>query len=615
MSDDAFAYSTTTEALLGLAVGEAVKKSKKPECPAYSDVFFERTRAAGDNGTARAWALLANLCWVALAPSEPNEPFRPRWEESGGRTMVPGDMDEKSAAAVRQLGFAVTDDELRARLLDVTWNRSRDPEAARQAIGSYVAAADILFDPEDWTAYAARVERAARLARQLGDRGLVDEVLEGVERRVVELDGADPGILTCRLMNLLYEFELGDPVAMRDIASKGAGLAQGVGDFERARTYQELVGRWCRRSGDDMGEKAARVAVAALLYRQGEQFSGRGEALVAAHWLEKAHEAYRNIGGMSEKADEVYAKLRESQRRTANEMGRVTTEIPNATDMIKDARECVAGKPLREALLALATVVQVTEFEQETENARELMEKYPLQGLFGGLTMADSGLVVGRTRPALTMDEKEHELALWVRVVRQVDLGYQVTAQIGIVPAMNQLNFEHSLTLEDLVDLVVDNPLVPPGHEELFARGFLAGFRWSLVESLSILVPQLENSLRHALAKAGHEVTTRDRHGLQNFIQMGRILSKHRQDLEAMFGNDIVQDLRVLFVDQNGADLRNRIAHGLMRQEQFFHHASIYAWWFIFHLTICPVRERFLKIGEGADDGKDGSEADRPAGE
>lgn len=74
-------------------------------------------------------------------------------------------------------------------------------------------------------------------------------------------------------------------------------------------------------------------------------------------------------------------------------------------------------------------------------------------------------------------------------------------------------------------------------------------------------------------------------------------------------------ELRALFVDQNGADLRNQIAHGLMWQEQFFHHASIYAWWFVFHLTICPVRERFLNTDEAADEGADGSEPDGSNGE
>ena len=334
-----------------------------------------------------------------------------------------------------------------------------------------------------------------------------------------------------------------------------------------------------------------------------------GGELVAAHFLEKAHEAYRNIPGMRAKANEIYAQLRECQRQSAKHMGRFTTEIPNAAALIKHARDCVAGKPVREALLALATVVQVADFEQETENARELMEKYPLQGLFGGVMMDDSGRVVARTRPAFSTDTKEFELALWERVVRHVDLRYQVTASTGIVPAMNQLNFEHSLTLEDMVHLVVDNPLVPPGSEELFARGFLAGFRWNLAEGLSILDPQLENALRHVVVRAGHEVTRRDKHGLQIFIQMGTMLSERREDLEANLGKDIVREMRVLFVNQNGADLRNRIAHGLMRYDEFFHHASIYAWWFIFRLTICPVREGFLQDGEAAEDTASPSES------
>lgn len=613
MSEKAFPFSTTVEVLLALPVGDVLKESKKAECPAYSDVFFERakvTEAAGEHEVARAWTLLAHLCRVTLKASEQSEPFRPVWEDASGRTLVPRDMDDESASAVRQLGFAVSDAELRSRLLDATWDRLRDPEAAREAVGSYLEAANGLFDPEHWTQYVARMERAARLARQLRDTDLIEGVLNEVKDRVVELDGSDPLYLSSSLMDLLYFFGRGDPAAMRDIAMKGARLAEYSGDFERVRTWHELVGRWCRRAGDDEGDRAARIAVASSLHRQGEQSSDPGQKLVASHFLERAHEAYRNIPGMRAQAEKVYAQLREAQRRSLKYMGPITTKIPNASELIRRARDWVAGKSRREALLALATVVQVTDFERETETARDLMARYPLQGLFGGVTVDESARVVGRTRSAFTTDEKEFELALWERVVRGVDLGYQVESQTGIVPAMNQLNLEHSLGLEDMVDLVVHNPFVPPGHEELFARGFLAGFRWDLAESLSILVPQLENSLRHLLARAGNEVTTRDKHGLQNFIQMGTMLSERRPDFEAILGTNVVQELRVLFLDQNGADLRNRIAHGLMSHDHFFHHASIYAWWFIFHLTICPVRERFAQDDEPSEDAAGQSETD-----
>ena len=59
------------------------------------------------------------------------------------------------------------------------------------------------------------------------------------------------------------------------------------------------------------------------------------------------------------------------------------------------------------------TVVRVTDFEEETENARQLMEKYPLQGLFGGVTMDHSGRVVarnfnyGRKPDAMVREQKE----------------------------------------------------------------------------------------------------------------------------------------------------------------------------------------------------------------
>ena len=173
--------------------------------------------------------------------------------------------------------------------------------------------ADRLFDPEHWTQYAARAERAARLARQLAVASLADEVLQAVERRVVELDGSDPLYLSCRLMDLLQDLGHGDAALMRAIAEKGARLAEGKGEFDRARTWQDLVGRWCRQSGDDEGAKGARIAVAASFRHQAEQCSDPGQELQAAHFLEKAHEAYRNIPGMRPTAEAVYARLREIQ--------------------------------------------------------------------------------------------------------------------------------------------------------------------------------------------------------------------------------------------------------------------------------------------------------------
>jgi hypothetical protein len=187
--------------------------------------------------------------------------------------------------------------------------------------------------------------------------------------------------------------------------------------------------------------------------------------------------------------------------------------------------------------------------------------------------------------------------------VEQVLISYQFAVEAAIAPGLNQVMFEHSPSLRDLRKLVVHNPFVPRGHEELFAKGFLAGLRWNFPEALSILVPQLENSLRHLLATAGFEVTTRNMHGLQSVIQMGRILSEWKQQLEPIVGADTVKELKVLFSDQHGPDLRNGIAHGMLTHDHFFSVYAIYAWWLILFLCIHPVHRRFRDESKSDDEG------------
>jgi Domain of unknown function (DUF4209) len=596
---------------LALDVAGALAVSEKPMCWNYGNVFFGRAKEAeaeGNTETAKGWALLAQLCRVGLRESDASDPFRPMFETSEGRSLMPGDLDQVSADAVCQLGRAVEDPELRARLLDITWERLRDADAARQAVRSYIDAANRLFDPGHWIDYVERAERGVRLARLLQDQALSDTVLADMEQKVIELDGSEPSFMTARLMELLHEFSKGDPEQMSGIARKAATAAEGQSDFERMRAHLENLRRWRRRADDDEGEREAKIAIAHSYEQQAGLHSAEGGEVLAAVWLEKAHESYRNIPGMRGKADEVYDRLRVAQQAARARMQEIQSDPIDISEYVKAARDHVAGKPFREALLALATVIPPRDFDKETASARELMERYPLQGMMGGVKIDQDGRVVAHRTVAFGADEAEAGQALWERVVEHVTMSYQLIVQAQIVPALNQFTFEHSASLRDLRDLVVQNPLVPRGHEELFAQGFLAGFRRNFPEALSILVPQLENSLRHLLARAGAEVTRRDKHGLQTVIPMGTILSDGREQLEQILGTDIVKELKVLFSDQHGADIRNGIAHGLFSHDHFFTYPAVYAWWFILFLCINPVHRRFLK--EPAEGGEAAAAAD-----
>jgi hypothetical protein len=253
------------------------------------------------------------------------------------------------------------------------------------------------------------------LAQLLGDQPLLDAALADIEQKVIDLDGTDPLFMTARLMELLHEFKKGDPDQMTQIARKAAASAVGKNDFDRARSHLENVCRWRHAAKDEEGERDARIAVAHSYQQQAELHSGEGGELLSAYWLEKAHEAYRNISGMRVKTKEVYERLLTAQLRARDSMQVIQSDGIDISAAIKASRDRVAGKPFKKALLGLAMIVRPTDFDKQTATARELMERYPLQNLFGGVKFDADGRVVAHRTPAFGGDEAQAEQALWER--------------------------------------------------------------------------------------------------------------------------------------------------------------------------------------------------------
>ncbi len=588
-----------------LDVAAALAGSRKEECYDYGNRFYDQATLAKDAGKEdeeRGWALLGQVAQISLDQSNVAEPFRPMFQSSEGRSILPSDIDGDARVALIDVATRVENAELRARLLDIAWVTDRDASAARSAIENYMESARNLKDPEHWVPYAERMERALRLSSQIKDASLRQAVLDEATTTVIELDGEDPLFLTVRLMELLVEFREGDPDQMSRIADKAAQAAeQGAEEAENAReadehyrrtlSHLDSLAEWRRLASDKSGQTAAKERAAKTYERQAENHATEEEFLLASTWLEKAHELYRSIG-MKPKADALYPQLREYQRRATGQMQRIETEGIDISEIVKNSRERVSGLDFRSALLEFALLIPPTDFEKATERTKELINHFPLQHLFGGVVMGPDGRNTAIRTAGLLGDEKAQGQALWERVVENVGRDQEFDVQAVIAPAINQISVEHNPVLSDFEQLVMNNPFIPEGHEELYAKGFLHGFRWDFVEALSILLPQLENSLRHLLERSGVDISTRDRHGIQDLIPLGRILSEEK--LAEILTPDIVKELKVLLSDRHGPRLRDYSSHGAMTMGRYYQPSALYAWWLILHLCINPVYRRFV---------------------
>jgi hypothetical protein len=74
------------------------------------------------------------------------------------------------------------------------------------------------------------------------------------------------------------------------------------------------------------------------------------------------------------------------------------------------------------------------------------------------------------------------------------------------------------------------------------------------------------------------KTTTLDSKGIETENALGSLMDL--EETEMVFGEDLAFEIRSLFCDPFGPNLRNEVAHGLLDDGACRSTYSVYAWWF-----------------------------------
>jgi hypothetical protein len=175
------------------------------------------------------------------------------------------------------------------------------------------------------------------------------------------------------------------------------------------------------------------------------------------------------------------------------------------------------------------------------------------------------------------------------------NLYWQLHTQGIIEPARWQILEEHRPRVRDFGNIVSSSPFIPAGREHLYAMGLHAGLVGDFATAAHFLIPQLENSIRQLIYQHGGIASGLSNEGIQPEYDLNTILKKNNElatMLNGILGEDTVFDLRGIFVEQSGANLRNEMAHGLIDSHHFYQTTVRYAWWLILRLCCLPIIHR-----------------------
>ncbi len=564
-----------------------INECTRKECNDYYSHFFTKakeTEAIGNEKAQEIFTLLGAICSLFLRSENRDEPFGPMIILYNSRSAIIDDITNEHLVFLQEIIEEISDPELQARVADIIWIRKKDFKAAGIAIDAYLKSASILKDPEKWHLSFERIERAFRIALQLGKGGNYhDTVIYYIEKLLAEYNGYDPKFLSARLMELLLEQRHGDPNKYAVLSKKIAQEAEKGGNYYKAKVYWGIKSRWDELGGNTAVNIQSIVHIAEIYIKEADKANS---AIESATHVVRAIETLRRVGGQKERIEAIHSKLLGIQKGLPNEMKTFSHEM-DISEVVEKYRNSVIGMSFQDAIFNLCLLAGSPKVSKLRARVEESVRNYPLQFLFSGVIINENGRVIGRKPHMMSNDPLEVEKAKQAEMHLQAQYDRNFITVAFIEPIRDQILSEHYVQARDFYFIVSNNPFVPPGRESIFIKGLNAGMQGDYLTATHLLMPQVENSIRYLLEQNGVTVSKLDAYGIQDEKSLNELL--YLPEVDKIFGEDIAFDLRGLLVERYGANLRNRVAHGLIPYGNFYTYESSYFWWLTIRLCCLPI--------------------------
>ncbi|BAZ21554.1 hypothetical protein NIES4073_24320 [Kalymmatonema gypsitolerans NIES-4073] len=581
------------------------------QCWNYSEEFRARAEAyqlSGDTLGQEVFKFLSEITSILM------EPLGLKSISIVEETML-AVLSDDQLALLRELIVRVIDPEMRARIADILWICKRDPERgrpiqmARVAVESYLQAAKNLENTENWMACYNRLQRAAQLAPLVDGKKSTEMcciVVSHIEQLIDRYAVVEDEFITGSAMKVLQEdlrkslsaikIDLaGYAAKYAEVAAQKAVFAANFQDYHKAfyqkKAYRQIEGEWYKIANDKEAERNARLhfgevevwyAQQALISNEPNSYAvaaGRIKSAIAV--FKKIEDTFGRRQDTSERIQELHKQMLAYQKQSMSQMVSIAIADPDDfrdPEMQQVARELVKGKTLRDALYSLAFGYRlISTVEDLQTQAEEEMQSYKFSHLIP-TTFVDEE---GKTKAISGNGEDDLKNTMF-KIAKFYQGWYGLNF---IVPACHQIRSEHNVTLEDLSFVFHENSFIPKGREPLYAQGLMAGLQGDPVIAAHLLIPQLENSLRHALKQDGSIASKKET--IQDDFLLHEVLNS--PDLIRVLKKDIIFTLKGLLVERMGSNLRNEICHGLLDYGHFFTPELPYFWWVTLRLCLVPT--------------------------
>lgn len=558
---------------------------------AMHDFFSDRVRHHSEHGETKladAAYTLANITHMALDAESKNEPIVAAVIFTDRRSVSPEDLQPQQRAFLEKLFPHIKTGLLKSRIAEISLflDKPRRWDLVDEIIAGYLL--EPLSEKRWYTCQQSLWTRALSLARQYRKEEPVKQIETQIENY---LDKHKPGDEDISLS--LFKFIQKQYLLSADMGKNAARLMvlgaheKTVHNYHLAERIFFLAGEFykCHRSWQE--HRTALFESAECLFLEAENralVSAQGN-MIASGIYEKALQRYRTVPaanraslGADSRIDECLKRIREHGVLSLDEMQMFELPQCDLTELAEIAVNHVREKG--NIIVACQFFAGFSTISVESLRQNDEQTQSRISDLFGAVHLSGDGRTVGRSGKAA--NDHDH-----YRQLQSFDFALKIAVSGEILPAMNQLMQEYNFILPFFLELCHYSPLIPEDRAYLTARGLYLGFEYRFSESIHLLSPQVEYLVRNLLKKSGVRTSTIDEEGIENEVGLSSLLDK--PEAKNLFDDDIHFNLKALFTDPLGANIRNYVAHGLLNDNSSQSDAVVYAWWLYFKIILRSV--------------------------
>ena len=500
MSDAESVYSGSIEEIDSVEIEAPLEGLETRECFHFHNIYGEaatNAEQAGNKSKAAVYRFLSILTSCMLNFGDKSDPYKPISSDGSRRSFVPNDLANGDLIALRKLAEKAEDPSLRARLFDILWLTEKKHSACQEAVTAYLQAAAILDDPENWTYATKCYRRAAELARILGRKGeylkrASAELLKAVKRD----KDTETGLRSCTLLEIASDFQFGDLKELAAIARELGEKFFSQNEYQKARHYWQVAVKFISGSKGRKEEdtKSIELKIGQTYVRQAEEAASFGgtQFITAAELISNGIEVFRRNKADPKLIANLKAQLKGYQEKILDSMQHLEQKF-DVSEEIEKSRKLVEKKDLFNAIMQFVFSRPLVNVEQFRDNLIQQVKKYPLQHFFKHMVFDEAGRTVEVRKSIFSSDGNIDEEGLEVHMFSDYSNHYTLVRKtVHIEPARIQIRNDHHPTIQDLSFLVLDNPFIPPGHEQIYLRGIHAGFHNDFISASHLLVQKLK---------------------------------------------------------------------------------------------------------------------------